>query len=261
MFDDFTMIIHELPPRDTIIIPIGDVHLGAREHMTREWEAFCKGILERENAYLFIGGDMFNNGVKTSVSNVYEEVMRPREAKREMVRMLTPLRDRILAGVGGNHERRNKDVDNDPLYDVFCKLDIEERYRSNLAFVKVRLSDGNRNTPGDNRPCYTFVLAHGAGSSIYTTSAAARPERFGMAIDGMDCQITFHTHKPLNAPVGKIKIDQQNNKVSVVPWRLVVGSSWLNYAGYAGQKLLTPTVHCKQEILLSGRGKELKVIQ
>ena len=82
-----------------------------------------------------------------------------------------------------------------------------------------------------------------------------------MAIDGMDCQVTFHTHKPLNAPVGKIRIDAKNNKVSVVPWRLVVGSSWLNYAGYAGQKLLTPTVHCKQEILLSAHGKELKVIQ
>lgn len=261
MFDDFTMITHELPPVDTVIIPIGDVHLGAREHMAKEWDAFCKDILDRENVYLFIGGDLLNNGVKTSVSNVYEEILRPREAKQEMTRMLEPLRDRILAGVGGNHERRNKDVDNDPLYDVFCKLDIEERYRSNLAFVKVRLSAGDHNAAGDMRPCYMFVMAHGAGSSIYTTSAAARPERFGMAIDGMDCQVTFHTHKPLNAPVGKIQIDKRNEKVSVVPWRLVVGSSWLNYAGYAGQKLLTPTVHCRQEIMLSARGKDLKVLQ
>ena len=82
-----------------------------------------------------------------------------------------------------------------------------------------------------------------------------------MAIDGIDCLVVGHTHKPQNAPVGKIKVDLHNEKVSVVPWRLVVGTSWLNYAGYAGQKLLTPTVHCPQQIILSGDHKELRVLQ
>ena len=67
-----------------------------------------------------------NNATKTSVSNVYAETMRPREQKRKLVEMLTPLRDKILVATPGNHERRSiRDVDEDPMYDIMCKLDLE----------------------------------------------------------------------------------------------------------------------------------------
>lgn len=257
---DFDMITHRFEGNDNLtIIPVSDVHLGAREHLRKEWDAFVGSVMDKPNVYLMLGGDMLNNGTKTSVSNVYEEVMRPSEAKRQMVTALEPLRERILCAVPGNHERRNKDVDNDPMYDIMCKLDLEHLFRENMAFVRIGIGDKKAN--GLRNPTYMFCVAHGHGSSIYTTAAASKAERFGMAIDGIDCLVVGHTHKPQNAPVGKIKVDPFNNKVSVVPWRLVVSTSWLGYAGYAGQKLLTPTVFCPQEIILCGDHKELKVLQ
>lgn len=260
MLSDFEMIVHRFEENEDItIIPVSDVHLGAREHLRREWDAFCASILERPNTYLLLGGDLMNNATKTSVSNVFEETMRPSEAKKQLVTALTPLRERILAGVSGNHERRNKDVDDDPMYDIMCKLDLEHLYRENMAFVKIGM--GKKTGRGTGNPTYMFCLTHGHGSSIYTSAAASKAERFGMAIDGVDCLVVGHTHKPSAVPVGKIFIDKHNNKISVVPWRLVVSTSWLGYAGYAGQKLLTPTVHCPQEIILSGRKKDIKVIQ
>ena len=260
ILSDFEMIEHRFEGNDdVVIIPISDVQLGAREHLRKEWDTFVSGVLDRPRTYLMLGGDLMNNATKTSVSNVFEEVLRPSEAKRQLVTALTPLKERILCGVPGNHERRNKDVDDDPMYDIMCKLDLEHLYRENMAFVKVGI--GSKEGSGIKNPTYMFCVSHGHGSSIYTSAAASKAERFGMAIDGIDCLIVGHTHKPLNVPVGKIKVDAHNNKVSVVPWRLVVSTSWLGYAGYAGQKLLTPTVHCPQEILLSGRCKELKVLQ
>ena len=260
ILSDFEIIEHRFPKREDIkIIPISDVHLGAREHLTKEWDAFCGSVLDDPNCYILLCGDLMNNATKTSVSNVFEEVMRPSEAKRQIVTSLTPLRERVLAGVSGNHERRNKDVDNDPFYDIMCKLDLEHLYRENMAFVKIGIGDKEGN--GKQNPTYMFCITHGHGSSIYTSAAASKAERFGMSIDGIDCLVVGHTHKPLNVPVGKIKVDTHNNKVSVVPWRLVVASSWLGYAGYAAQKLYTPTVHCPQEILLCGKRKELKVLQ
>lgn len=257
---DFEMIEHRFEGNDdVVIIPISDVHLGAAEHLRKEWDAFVASVMERPRTYLLLGGDLMNNATKTSVSNVFEEVMRPSEAKRQLVTALTPLRERILAGVSGNHERRNRDVDNDPMYDIMCKLDLEHLWRENMAFVKMGI--GEKEGCGSRNPTYMFCLSHGHGSSIYTSAAASKAERFGMAIDGIDCLVVGHTHKPLNVPVGKIKVDAHNNKVSVVPWRLVVASSWLGYAGYAGQKLLTPTVHCPQQILLAGNRKELRVLQ
>jgi len=260
MLSDFEMIVHRFEGNgDITIIPVSDVHLGAREHLRKEWDAFVASVLDKPRTYLMLGGDLMNNATKTSVSNVFEEVMRPSEAKRQLVTALTPLRERILCAVPGNHERRNRDVDDDPMYDIMCKLDLEHLYRENMAFVKVGI--GNKESCGLRNPTYTFCVAHGHGSSIYTTAAATKAERFGMAIDGIDCLIVGHTHKPQNAPVGKIKVDTHNDRVSVVPWRLVVSTSWLGYAGYAGQKLLTPTVHCPQQILLSGNRKELRVLQ
>ena len=257
---DFEMIVHRFDSReDIIVIPVSDVHLGAREHLRREWDTFVSTVLDRPNVYLALGGDLLNNGVKTSVSNVYEETMRPSEAKRQMATALTPLKDRILCALPGNHERRNKDVDDDPMYDIMCKLDLEHLYRENLAFVKIGL--GNKDGNGLKNPTYTFCMAHGSGGSIYTTAAASTAERFGQSIDGIDFMIVGHTHKPLSAPIGKLRVDPYNNRVVPSSWRLVVSTSWLNYAGYAGQKLLTPTVHCPQEIWLRGNRKEIKVLQ
>lgn len=259
MLPDFHMIVHNLPTRDTVIIPVGDVHLGAKEHCRKAWDEFCGRVLDRPNVYLIVGGDMMNNALKTSVSNVYEETMSPSEQKKQLVTQLEPLKGRILCGVQGNHERRtSKDADQDPLYDIFCKLGIEDRYRSNAAFVKVRMDEVDKN---HRRPTYIFAVVHGAGSSIYTVGAAARAERFGMAIDGIDCLVSFHTHKPIDAPVAKIVVDTNHNTVEFRTWRLVVASSWLDYSAYAVQKLLTPTARVNQEIRIAGNVKELTVLQ
>lgn len=259
MLPDFHMIIHDLPAEDCVIIPVGDVHLGAKEHCRKAWDEFCARVLDRPNVYLIIGGDMMNNALKTSVSNVYEELLSPSEQKKQLVTQLTPLKDRILCGIQGNHERRtSKDADQDPLYDIFCKMGIEDRYRSNAAFMNLRLGNVKKNHA---TPCYYFAVVHGAGSSIYTVGAATRAERFGMAIDGIDCLVSFHTHKPINAPISKLVVDRTHNRVDMQSWRLVVGSSWLDYSAYAIQKLLTPTARVHQEIRLKAKSRELTVIQ
>lgn len=258
MLSDFEMVCVKLPKEDTVIIPVGDVHLGAKEHCRKAWDEFCETVLNRKNTYLIIGGDLMNNALKNSLSNVYEDVLSPSEQKAQLVAQLTPLKDRILCGVQGNHERRtSRDADQDPLYDVFCKMDIEDRYRQNAAFLKVCFGE----ITDHRRPAYTFGVVHGNGSSIYTVSSASKAERFGMSIDGIDCLISFHTHKPLDAPIGKLVVDKYNNIVSIKPWRLVVASSWLNYSSYAIQKLLTPTATVHQEIWLRASDKELKVLQ
>jgi hypothetical protein len=52
------------------------------------------------------------------------------------------LKIRFFALFPGNHENRNdKEVDNNPLYDVCCKLDIEDKFRENSAFIILRIGD------------------------------------------------------------------------------------------------------------------------
>lgn len=261
MKSDFDMIIKRFPGNENItVIPVSDVHLGAAEHMSREWVMFCDKVLQAPNTYITLGGDLINNGLKNSVTNVYEETIRPREQKRMMAEMLEPLRSRILCAVSGNHERRSlRESDDDPVYDIMCKLDLEDLYRENLAFIKIQV--GDQNGCGERNPTYMLAVTHGDGGSVYTGASSVKAERFGLAIDGIDALIVGHVHKPLSYPSGKIYVDKFNNRISIKPWRVIVASSWMGYSSYAMQKMLAPTVHCLQEIQFCGDRKEIKVLQ
>ena len=256
MLSDLTLITHHFPERKDIrIYPIADVHLGAAEHMTREWEQFCERVKD-EQAYIILGGDLINNSTRNSVSNIFEEVMRPRDQKRLMVEMLKPIRDRILCMTTGNHERRNKDVDDDPSYDIACKLDIEDVYRENIAFLKIQI--GNKELDGTRNPTYLLTVTHGAGGGMLTGGAVNRAERFAYVLDG-DALILGHTHKPFVTQPSKIKIDPHNNKVTLKPFKVISMTSWLQWGGYAAQKMLNPTSFCPQVITLCGTKKEISV--
>jgi predicted phosphodiesterase len=259
MLSDFEIITHHFHEnRDILLFPISDVHLGASEHMEKEWAEFCRHIEELPNAYIILGGDLINNATRNSVSNVFEETMRPREQKKVIAEMLMPIRDRILCSVSGNHERRSgKDADDDPTYDIMCKLDLEHLYRENMAFVKLQI--GKKDGDGMKNPTYMLTVTHGAGGGMLTGGSVNRNERFGYVIDGMDCLIVGHTHKPFVTQPSKIKIDPYNNKVDIKPFKVVSSSSWLNYGGYAAQKMLLPSSHAPQTITLCGRKKDIKV--
>lgn len=260
MYSDFTLITKHFPDNnDIVIVPVGDVHLGAAEHMESAWREFRTYVAETPNVYLVILGDVCNNAIRNSVSNVYDEVLRPREQKRLMVEMLTPLRDRILCAVPGNHEgRSSKEVDDDIMYDIMAKLDLEDLYRENIAFLKIQIGDIHGD--GKKNPTYTFAVTHGSGGGVLTGGSVNRAERFAYAIDGVDAMISGHVHKPFVSHPGKIKVDTNNNKVSIKPFHVVTCSSWLEWGGYAAKKMLLPTSHIPQKILLSGKSKDIKIV-
>ena len=259
MKGDFEIIQHHfIDKQDITIIPISDVHLGAAEHLEREWENFIWQVNNTPNTYITLGGDLINNSTKNSVANVFAETMRPREQKRRMAEMLEPIKDRILCAVTGNHESRSgKDADDDPTYDIMTKLDLEDIYRENMAFVKLQF--GDKGGDGMRNPTYTLVVTHGAGGGMLTGGSVNRNERFGYVVDGMDCLIVGHTHKPFVTQPSKIKIDTHNNRVSIKPFKVVCSTSWLEYGGYAAKKMLLPSSHAPQVITLCGGRKEIKV--
>ena len=259
MENDFKLITHNFN-NDIVIYPISDVHLGSLEHNSAEWHKFIDKVKSEPNSYIILAGDLMNNATKSSVSNVFDETLRPREQKERLVCFLSPIKNKIICAVSGNHERRSgKDADNDPMYDIMCKLDLEHLYRQNIAFIKIQL--GKRNTePNKGEAAYTFAVTHGTGGGIFTGASVNRNERFGYVIDNLDCLIVGHTHKGVVSKPSKIVIDARNDKVTMKPFTVVSTQSWLSYGGYAMQKMLLPssTSSCDngQKILLSKNQKK-----
>ena len=254
---DFDMIVWKIPKDEDIHLHfIADVHLGAKEHLTNEWEKFCSTILDDPNAYIILGGDLINNATRNSVSNIFDETMRPSEQKRVMAKMLKPLRERILCAVPGNHEGRSgKDADDDPMYDIMCKLDLEDYWRENIAFLKIQLGHNP-----DHSSTYSLAVMHGSGGGILTGGIVNRNERFAYAIDGIDALLVGHSHKPAITQPGKILVDTHNNQVSMKPFKVITATSWLDWGGYAAKKQFLPTSHAPQIITLHcGRHKRITV--
>lgn len=264
MKKDTEMIKHRFN-EDIVIYPIADVHYGALEHNADGWTAICKEILGQKNAYLILAGDLLNNATRSSISNIFEETIRPREAKKRMVEMLEPLRDRILCITTGNHERRSiKDADDDPTYDISCKLDLEDIYRPNIAFLNIGI--GTRADTGTANQSFCIAVTHGAGGGIYTGATVNRNERFGNIIDGLDCLIVGHTHKGTITRPSKWVIDAASNQVLQRDYLVVSCVSWMEFGGYAAQKMLLPSSHSTPQKLLLKRkpnrvhGKRIGVI-
>lgn len=256
MLPDLIPMTHSFQ-RDIKLIPVFDLHVGSREFDEQRWQSFINAIKDEDDTFLVLGGDLMDNGV-CSPALPFEQTMRPSDQKRYLVSTLMPVRDKILCGCAGNHEYRSRKLDDDcPLYDVFAKMDIENRFRENACFLILRF--GDREMPSDKRPCYTVMVTHGAGGGLLIGAGANRQERIAMAVDNLDLLITGHTHKPMTFPGTKLVIDSRNNQVVTKRYTCVTATSWLNYGGYALRKMLPPGGVCEQEIILKANKKEIRV--
>ena len=266
MLHDFVPVINKLKvsehPNGITIIPLADAHYGSQEFNEVRWHKTIKRIYEDPNCYAVIVGDLMDNGLKNSVTNIYEATCSPRQQKEWLINELRPIASKLLGAVGGNHERRSsKEADLDPLYDVMLAIGREEIYRQSICFMEVRFV---REDNDKHREHFAFAITHGSGGGQYIGSSANRVQSFGLAIDGIDCIITGHTHKPVTFPVSKLVFDGGSKTVKQRQFTVVVASSFLDYGGYPVNKLLPPTAHTTTEIKLiyaQNGTKEIRVLQ
>ena len=260
MQNDLTMIRVCFEDRkDITICPIADVHLGSAEFDEKKFVDILKYIKSEQNIRVVLAGDLLNNSTRSSIANVFQETMRPMKQKERMIELLEPIKDRILCAVSGNHERRSgKDADNDPTYDIMRCLGKQDVYRENMSFLHIQM--GNAKNNGETNPAYMVGITHGAGGGSTIGASVNRSEKFAWAIEGLDVLITGHTHKPSVAPTYRLVTDPRTGKVYLRKTYVVVCSSWLNYGGYAMEKMMPPCGNVIQKITLGGKKKSIEVI-
>lgn len=242
LLDDFTPIIHTLPGRTAKLWAVADVHIGAKEADLQGFESFLKRVEKDADSYVVIVGDLLNNAVRSSVSDVYAETMSPSQALDYAVKILQPIADRILGVVGGNHERRSrKEVDLDPLFAVCSMLrrsdgsTLQDVYRPNMAFLRINLVNGS------TRDHYAIMLTHG--------KTLNKRKQFVNVIEGIDAAITAHTHQPDVLMPSRIRFTSGNRVVfhEVVS---LCACSWLESGGYSLSGLYLPQATSRPQCLI-----------
>ena len=245
------IITKDLPRFNELeIYPLADVHVGDPLQDKKRLKQFMDEILEQENRYVIVNGDIINNAVRHGVSDIYAEELSPNEQIDETVSLLAPIKDRILVITEGNHENRSYKQDGILImYQVAKRLDIFDCYSSGayLLFVKFGKSQGRdcRKIP------YAIYGKHGSGSGRKVGAKAIRLIEMAEVIDA-DVFIHSHTHVPMVLRKKFFRVDYRNNKVTEVDQLFVNTNGFLNYGGYGENFGYSPTSTKYPKIILDG---------
>lgn len=239
------------------IHPVADMHVGSKEFDERAFGDFRRMVLEKENRYIVLAGDICDNAIKSSVSSVYEAVLQPREQRQYAAELLAPLKERILCAVSGNHEQRNtRESDTDPMEIVLAKLNTEHLYRPDMAYIYLQFPK-----PTDHckqPPNYTILVTHGSAGGALIGAGLNRMEPFAMAM-GCDLLITGHTHKPATAPLMRL-VQTGKGVMASREIRIMTATGWLGYAGYPARKMMRPVPIAPNYAVLDGKRFAMRVV-
>lgn len=141
-------------PKAIELIHLTDLQYGAKSYKADRFAEYREWILSVPNRFVFLGGDIIDAATLISKGSAFENTGQPREQVMGAIEELAPLRGRILAYVGGNHERRTEKT-------------FGEAGRLIATLLKVPYSQGRQIVDvhyGAHRP-FKVSLWHGAGSA------------------------------------------------------------------------------------------------
>ena len=248
-------VTKELPKhvKQVEIRVFSDWHIGDQNCDMKLINEQIKEVSERDNVLVILNGDLMNNATKTSISDTYSETCSPMEQVKLAVSLLTPIKDKILSIVTGNHDIRTYRKEGiDIMQFVAIELGIENLYsmEGNIAFIRFGL-DSHHN----RKLCYTIYHTHGTGGGRKEGAKAIRLADMASVIDA-DIYIHSHTHLPMIMKQGFFRVDRRNSTYSNTEKLFVNSAASINYGGYGQMGEFKPPATKSPIIYLNGRTKE-----
>lgn len=251
MIDSRVPILLNYPQLKQIkILLSSDMHVGNPQFNERAWNEFEK-YLNEPDTFVIFAGDQMEMALPRSRSSVFEQTMHPREQKRWWMDRMKPYADRVLCIIDGNHEynRASREADAYPLYDIAFALGIENRYRSEAAFVDIGVGSWGGAGRHKEPVHYVFRVCHKAQNLVNFGTADA--------FDGIDVFVAGHTHKPMDKPLGKLVYDAHNKSVRKKNVENFVCGAFLTYGGYGERGGMRPAADKTWMLELDGSRKRI----
>jgi hypothetical protein len=188
--------------------------------------------LNDENTYVCFIGDMMENAIPNSKSDMFTQKHSPAEQKEWVTQQFKDLAHKTLAVVSGNHEsnRTTKTSGLYPLYDCCLIAGIGEKYRDTIAFMDIAVGKyhGKRN----KQMHYFGQIQHKAKdlksyhSSDYT--------------DGIDFFASGHDHEAKDRPRAKLVFDKHNKVIYKRNIECINCGSFCDFGGYGAKGAYRP---------------------
>lgn len=231
---------------------LSDLHIGDERSCTDVVAQRIKQVEEDPFGVCILNGDIMNTATKTSVSDIYSERLSPMQQIEAAVKMLEPIKDKVIAATSGNHEARIYRTDGiDTMRFVCRELGIEDKYHPDGVLVFLRF--GRRRSRvyhNDKNPrqWYSIYATHGSGGGRKEGAKAIRLADMASIVDA-DVYLHGHTHLPMVMKSSFYRADSSNCCAKLVEKLFVNTAAALEYGGYGQAQefkpasLSNPVVH------------------
>lgn len=221
------------------LYPLGDIHLGSSHFDKKKFEQYIKMVKNDENGVLILNGDLINNAIKTSVSDIYTDTMSPENQLDMLYEYLLPIKDKVIGCTTGNHEERTYRLTGIDVSKNLCyRLGIEDLYSpiANIIFLSFGKSRGRDNI----RNTFSIYHSHGVGGGR-TVGAKANSVKRMSEIVHADIYIHSHTHVPMAFKSNYVMSNCSNKGIKEITRLFANTQSYEAFGGYGERMLLTPT--------------------
>lgn len=219
------------------VFTLSDLHIGLGNK--KYIKAIIDFIKEINNAYVIIGGDLLDNPTKSSPASPLEDYLTPQEQLTKAVELLTPIKDKIVAIIEGNHEKRTEKESYISITQMVATLlGIPNAYKRELAIGYFTL----------NENCYVYVDLH-----------KHRKTNNHYSFYNADVLVLEHTHEYNYKEKPIVFHNKYTKKPSIrTTYEINNGSAlafphYAKHAGYSMQSIGTYIVE------LSGKQRNIKV--
>lgn len=199
---------------------------------------------------------MLNNGIRSSVSNCYKEIIPAGDPQIEYAySIFKDTSDITLAGIGGNHELRTcKEVNIDVASHLYKKLAVP--YLGIHGVIQLRFGKDSHGDPIN----YFLYIHHGSGGGSSRGGKTKKMLDQEFMVNGADIYARGHSHL-IDAFTSSI--NQFNVRTKSVYKQNVYHVStgnWLDTSDYAEIMEMPPLPIGCPTIKLNGKEKEIKVV-
>jgi hypothetical protein len=233
--NSFAKILVYETDTDVELLGYGDFHIGATDF---DKELLFKIPKMFPNAYLILIGDYFDFALKDSIGNIYEATMQPNEQVQVLDEFLETYKDRILGGVGGNHDYRLKKTTGiDIVKWIFDKYNVP--YFDTTMIIDINLK--GKASSSLRRLNYAIAVHHGVSGGRFPERSARQSRYFMDFISDVDVYISGHTRQSNMLPMRINRYDRHNKTISPITVHSVTVPSLVPEEKYAQRKMLHPT--------------------
>lgn len=235
------------------LVLLSDLHAGCQNWAEELLKRDIDAIKNNPHARVLIPGDLFQRDLKNhKVGDVYKQKLSPSEQRDKAEEILTPIKDKIIGILQGNHDARGSD-DSNPVKDL-CRFLGTHYFEDEIC---VQFSVGSQK---NGKPCvYTGYGIHGVAGGTVGNIANALTRLINIC--DADFYFAGHAHQMVTFPLGWFRRDLYNHKMAPVTRRFIACGSYQGREAYPVTHAMIPKVLGSPTIVLSGKYKKMSVIE